>query len=281
MSKASTTTLPGLTTKTISESLTVGQTCSRWTNPRAFPPFKTNIHIFGATTLSELVKADIDVMTYQGLLQQVTSIDWNLQQLSNQNQKRAMADYSITINCQPELLKYSLKKFEDYRDGLYWDTPLKEFVSNTPAMNECINNDAEGTTPFILVQKGAGGVQPSYTIFLCPAAKFLFKPQYSIYNSLQLSLLGVTSATLWQQYPWRRNWNLGPNYSINNFVYMDTMILAALMAIAQGQESSIITGPGRNTDLWAYCFKSQGANWQDPSESCLHTITDVAEIVLY
>ena len=225
---------------------------------------KQILGFLGATTWSELMKADIDVMIYLALLQQVTSIDWNLQQSNSQNQKRAMSDYSIKINCQPELLK--LNKYEDYRVGLYWDSTLREFHSNTPAMDECINNDAEGTTPMILVQKGAGGQQPSYTIFICPAAKFMFKGQYSVYNSLQLSLLGVTSATLRQEWSKGTSWNLGPSYSVNYFVFLDTMILAALMAIAQGQESYIITGPGRNTDLWAYCFQSQGANWNDPSE---------------
>lgn len=225
------------------------------------------------------MKADIDVMNYLGFLQQVNSIDWNLQQLTGQNQKRAMSDYSIKINCQPELMKFN--KFEDYRVGLYFDSTLKEFYENTPAMNECITNNAYGTTPMILVQKGAGGQNPSYTIFICPAAKFLFNGQYSIYNSLQLSLLGVTSATVREEWPKGTNWNLGPNYSVNLFVFLDTMILAALLAIAQGQESSLISGPGRDIDLWAYCFQSQGVNWNDPSESYLYTITGAAGIVLY
>ena len=220
-------------------------------------------------------------MTYLGLLQQVTSIDWSLQQSNGQTQKRAMADYSITINCQPELLKYSLVRYPDYPVGLYYDRTLKEFVSNTPAMDACINNDAEGTTPFIVVQKGAGGQQPSYTIFICPAAKYLFNYKYSIYNSLQLFLLGAVSTTVRQEWPMGTNWNLGPQFSVNLFVFLDSMILAALMAIAQGQESYIVSGPGRDTNLWAYCFQSQGQNWNDPSESYLYTITDVVGVVLY
>lgn len=237
----------------------------------------------GATLWSELMQADIDAMTYLGLLQQVTGIDWSLQGANSQNQKRAMADYLITINCQPELLRYHQVVMEDHPEGLpggavYYDTALKVFISNTTAMYACIFNDAPSTTPFIVVQQGAYIQQPTYTIFICPAAKYLFNPQYNIYNSLQRSLLGVTYATL-DRYQ-ETSWNLGPPYSVNNFVFLDSMILGALLAIAQGRTSSTVSGQGRDTDLFGYCFKTQGAYWDDPSKSYLYTTTDVAGIVL-
>ena len=224
------------------------------------------------------MKTDINVMAYVDLLRNVTSIDWNLQPSNVPNQKRAMAEYSIIINCQPELM--SLNKYEDFREGLYADKPLKQFYSNTPAMRACVNANAPNNQPFILVQKGSSIFpQPSYTIFICPAAKWLFKPQYNIDSYVQTSLLQVTCATLWQEYRKGTNWNLGPRFSVNNFMYLDSMILAALLAIAQGQESTIVYG--YMTDAWTYCFKSGGANWADPSESYLNPITDVAGVVLY
>lgn len=226
---------------------------------------------WGATTGSELAKADIDIIASLGLLQDVNSIDWTLQESRKPSKKRAMADYSITINCQPELMKSSLKKFEDYRVGLYFDSTLKVFVENTEAMNTCMNNDAPDTTPFILVQKGPSIPQPSYTIYICPAAKWLFKPQFAAYHFVQNTLLSATSATLWQEFQQKTNWNLGPSWSINNFVWLDSMILAALMAIGQGQDSAIIHG--YTTDVWTHCFKTQGANWGDPSESCVPSQT--------
>lgn len=218
-------------------------------------------------------------MTYLGLLQQVTNIDWNLQQTTIPNQKRAipMSDYSIKINCQPELLKFN--KYEDFREGTYLDTVLKEFFANTPALQACVNA-VQGTTPYIVLQKGVGGQQPHYTIFICPAAKYLLNPQYTLYNSLTYLLRGATMATLWKEFVpgTNPNWNLGNGYSINRFLAMDSMILAALLAIAQGQESQKVEGP---TDPWQYCFQSNGANWNDPGESYLYPITDVAGLVLY
>ena len=87
-------------------------------------------------------------------------------------------------------------------------------------------------------------------------------------------------ATLWKEFVpgTNPNWNLGNGYSINRFLAMDSMILAALLAIAQGQESQKVEGP---TDPWQYCFQSNGANWNDPGESYLYPITDVAGLVLY
>lgn len=189
----------------------------------------------------------------------------------SQKQKRTVPDSSIVINCQPELLKVTVNS--DYPAGIYYDQPLGEYVLKTQAVDACVGSVGL-ESPMLLVQQSAVGQDTFYTIFICAAAKeTVFQRDLTVFNFVQ-GLADATSNTMWRQRG--TTWNLGPTYSITDLILIDSMFLAALLAIAQQSQSYPIyhpLAPGA-LNLWVACFQSGTQYWDNPSKSHLDTLAD-------
>lgn len=186
-------------------------------------------------------------------------------------------DSSIVINCQPEQLKTLWNN--DYPTGVYYDIDLGEYVLESQAVDACMGS-VDAHNPILLVQKSTVGQNTFYTIFICAAAKeTVFKPDLTVFNFVQ-GLADVTSNTMWRER--KLTWNLGPTYSIMEYILIDSMFLAALLAIAQPSQFSespsysvySLSAPGL-VYPWVACFQSETQYWKDPSKSFLYTLTDV------
>ncbi len=217
-----------------------------------------------------------DLIIYAGWLQIANNFDWDTGPRVSQKQKRAVPDGSIVINCQPQQLKLTLPS--DYPNGIYWDQDMGEYVLKTPAIDACMGS-VDADNPMLLVQKSVVGQKTFYTIFICAAAQnTVFKPDLTIFNFVQ-ALADATSSTMWRERG--TTWNLGPLYSIMDLIMIDTMFLAALLAIAQQSQSYSVYSPFAPgmVNLWVACFQSGAQHWNNPSKSYLYTLTDA--VILY
>jgi len=79
---------------------------------------------------------------------------------------------------------------------------------------------------------------------------------------------------------WRERtntFNIGPSYSIANLLMIDSMFLAAVLAIAQDSQSVPMSVPIYNpkapgaVNLWNACFQFGTQHWNNPGEPLLCT----------
>ena len=213
----------------------------------------------------------LDLMIYAGWLQITNNFDWSTGVAVSQKQKRDVPDGSIVINCQPQTLKLTL--LTDYPNGIYWDQVAGEYVLKTPAMDACMGS-IDADNPMLLVEKSSVGPKTYYTIFICTAAQdTVFKPDLTVFQYVQ-ALADVTASTMWRERG--TTWNLGPLYSIMDLIMIDTMFLAALLAIAQQSQSYSVYSPFAPglLSLWVTCFQAGAQHWSYPSKSYLCSLTD-------
>ena len=205
-------------------------------------------------------------MVYLDWLSTVNQFDWSTGPAASQKQKRAVPNYYIAINCQPEELNITVNN--DYPNGIYRDPVVGEYSLITPAMDAC-RGSVDADDPILLVQKSVVGRYTFYTIFICAAAKSIeiFEPDLNIYHWVQ-GFANVVSSTVRSQRG-QTQWNLGPDYALKELIMFDTMFLAALYSIAQESASYSVYSPlgSGELDLWYTTFQAGTQYWNNPSES--------------